>query len=676
MLIDVTIPSSEMACLDAITSISAQHKEYSYNAISTDIADQCVTSKRSGQLDGFSNQSPITATKRILEDEANISDENNHIQLVPDEPPEKHKKRSECLGVFQEIQDVLRDQLHQLQTVLFEGKNLEYMLQELPREETEVALLLAVRALSSSLVGVRHILKGNITMMEGLKSTSSLSKVAHRFSSSPAQQSPLVETPVTHTDSVETRDDSSDLLLGCAPPDLDITAPTDVDVAANNRPTIVWNIASPGADPFVDTPRKDVAGNETRGAIQLDLEFHPDFTNIPGRKLHVPASPMTGEASGVQSRRVILKNLPPDTALTQIIRGIRCYGEFTSINMLNTAPIFGDCTKTAMLEFVYSKAAADFTRALQSSSLIYEAGNGDQYHAEGWLIPSPSYALSRWDYIYLKQGRTRSLLIKEFPKECIWYFISTIGVNNIVHVEHDEINDVDKLIAYGRFSDFYQYSPQDGMFCITVGDLSQADANNYWPRCGIVKRLPQDNLDEQWNCYPYNDYVPLKQQNSVVPNGPTRLSLQERLSLQYDIEEPEVENFLHDLENHQDTDFRILGSAITLTRRKWGWSMKTEDETKLLMANTLHEPNCAEQWDEYFKARGEINLRKWEQYGMLARHRREKATEQGLGLETVPECGKECEMGCRDIRAAPVAAVVKQYIDPPKFTIIYAGVEV
>lgn len=48
-----------------------------------------------------------------------------------------------------------------------------------------------------------------------------------------------------------------------------------------------------------------------------------------------------------------------------------------------------------------------------------------------------------------------------------------------------------------------------------------------------------------------------------------------------------ADNFLYDIENHKDTDFRIIGSNIMLTRRKWGWSLKSEDETKLLMANTL-----------------------------------------------------------------------------------------
>lgn len=35
--------------------------------------------------------------------------------------------------------------------------------------------------------------------------------------------------------------------------------------------------------------------------------------------------------------------------------------------------------------------------------------------------------------------------------------------------------------------------------------------------------------------------------------------------------------------------------------------MTDEDDTKPLLANTLHETDWAEHWDEYFMNRGEIN---------------------------------------------------------------------
>lgn len=90
--------------------------------------------------------------------------------------------------------------------------------------------------------------------------------------------------------------------------------------------------------------------------------------------------------------------------------------------------------------------------------------------------------------------------------------------------------------------------------------------------------------------------------------------------------------------------------------------MTDEDNTKLLLANTLHEPDWAEHWDEYFKNRGEINVRTWEAYGMLAKHREEKAAEQGLDLGAVPKCDKECEMECQDIKKTPVDGEIKKWL--------------
>ncbi|KAH6608478.1 nucleotide-binding [Trichoderma cornu-damae] len=670
--LDLTPPSHQMVG-------PVRHEERDYKAASLGSTSQRVTSHALDRLDGCSDRLLITAPMRSQQHEANWPcKKKTHTTLGQHESPENHKKRAKCLEMFQEIQGMLRDQHARLQDILLARaswqppflknsltqKRLEHMLHELPRDGIAiVTLLLAVHTLGSSLEAVENILGGNITMISGLKSTSGLS--LSDSSSSSAQQSPSPGMWDTHTDSAETRDDSSDLLLlDCVTPGtpgLEKNPPAQVG-APDDQAAKAWNVASPGADPFVDTPRRDGPSSEA-SAAQLGLKFHPDFTRLRGRTLlHVP-SPAAGASARPQSRRVVLRNLPPDTTLAHIMRGIRYHGRLISINMLNTAPIFGNETKAVMLDFAHPKAAADFARGVRSSRLAYEAKNGDQYRADAWLIPSPSYAFSALDRECLCRGRSRSLSLKGFPEACIWYFVSAIGLNNVA-------NRVDQLIWHGEFSDFYHYSLQDGKFRVAAGDSSQVEPNDDWPRRGPLKRLAEDELEVRWNRHPYNSYMPRHLRKSAALKGPTPLSPQERVALQHDIQESEVEDSLDGLENHRDTGFRILGSGITLTRRKWDWSMKAEGETKLLLANTLHKPDWAEQWDAYFEARGEINRRTWEQYGMLAKHRREKAAEQGLGPGAVPECGKDCEMGCRDIKAAPVAAAVKEYLDASRLRVV------
>jgi hypothetical protein len=128
-----------------------------------------------------------------------------------------------------------------------------------------------------------------------------------------------------------------------------------------------------------------------------------------------------------------------------------------------------------------------------------------------------------------------------------------------------------------------------------VPDATQICDYNVKLPYGIIKQLPEDDLEKQWNVHPYNR-LPPHLEKGAVQQGPTRLSLEQRLALQHNIEEDKVEDLLLDLENHKDTDYKIIGSNISNTRRKWSWSMTDEDDTKLLMANTLHEPDWAEHW--------------------------------------------------------------------------------
>jgi hypothetical protein len=422
----------------------------------------------------------------------------------------------------------------------------------------------------------------------------------------------------------------------------------------------------------MDTTQEAAIGDETSND-EIHLDYHPDFTRLYGRRLYVPS--LSNTPSAERSRRVILRNLPPNAKLPQIVRGIQSHGQILSIMPLNTLAFTKDTTKTVMVEFVHLKPAAELARMIQTTPLFYEDENSDKYQADAWLVSTASFGLSWMDQEAISQKYSRSLLLKGFPSDYIWYFIGKVGLQHIVRVERDVINDslcieltsiwqarrVDELIWRGKFSDIYKYCNEKGMFRVIVPDVTQICDHIAKLPCGIVKHLPEDNLEKHWNTHPYNR-LPPHLAKAAVQQGPTPLSLQKRLALQHEIEEDEVDNLLYDLENHKDTDYRIIGSNITITRRKWSWSMTDEDDTKLLMANTLHEPDWADHWDEHFVNRGEINIRTWEQYGMLAKHREEKAAEQGLGLGAVPRCEKGCEMGCRDIKKTPVAAAVKKYL--------------
>ncbi|PON27180.1 hypothetical protein TGAM01_v204129 [Trichoderma gamsii] len=639
---------------------------------------QGVTLNESGPTDIADGDSFITASEHCLEHPtANNAIQSNRSDLVQNDRAENYKSQAECLAAFQVIENALCTHLHQLQLTQSKATDIESKLQDLPKEEKETNLLLAAFTFINSLASVSHIFTASIAMMEGAKDPASLSKMRTRAqpSDSPPVQTPAPASPAisisTISEEAQIEDSSSDLLLDCPPSDNDTTDLMIFDTPDRQCPA-TRNTGSSEIDPFIDAPQEAAARLETPD-IEIRLEFHSDFTNLYGRRLYVPSLPSTPAAE--RSRRVILRNLPPTAKLSQIARGIQTHGQILSIMPLSTLPLSNDATKTVMVEFIHPKPTAELVRTIQVSPLIYEDANLIQYQASAWLVPTPSFGLSWVDKDVVSQKYSRSLMLKEFPSDYIWYFIGKVGLQHIVRVELDVPNHslcieltsmwqtrrVDELIWRGTFSDIFKYCHEKGTLRFIVPDVTQICDYNDRPPYGIIKQLPEDDLERQWNVHPYNRLPPhLKKE--AVQQGPTRLSLEKRLALQHDIEEDEVEDLLLDLENHKDTDYKIIGSNITLTRRKWSWSMTDEDDTKLLMANTLHEPEWAEHWDKYFQDRGELNIRTWEAYGMMANHRREKAAEQGLDLGAVPKCDKGCEMGCQDLKKTPVDAEIKQWL--------------
>ncbi|KAM0463160.1 hypothetical protein ACHAPV_003287 [Trichoderma viride] len=666
---------SKAVCAENLGSDLVQPGEHGSNTELMAPNTQGVTLNAPGPTDIADGVSFITASEHWLEHPTtNNATGSNRSNLVQNDGLENYKSQAECLAAFQDIEDALCKQLHQLQLTQSKAKKLESKLQDIPKEKKETSSLLAAFTLSNSLASVSHILTVTIALMEGAKDPSSLSKMR---SQDPSSSSPYL-TPVSPALSISTiseeaqiEDDSSDLLLDCTPSDNDTT-----DLMVFNTPDrqcpATRNTESSEIDPFVDAPQEAVTRLGAPDA-EIRLEFHSDFTTLPGRRLYVPSLPNTPAAE--RSRRVILRNLPPNARLPQIARGVQTHGQILSITPLATLPFTNDTTKTVMLEFVHSKPAAELVRTIQALPLVYEDENSDEYQANAWLVPTASFGLSWADQEVVSQHYSRSLILKGFPSDYIWYLIGKVGLQHIVRVELDVTDNslcieltsmwqtrrVDELIWRGKFSDIYKYSHEGGMFRLIVPDVTQIC--NYTTRSpsGKIKPLPEDDLERRWNTHPYNR-LPPHLEKAAVQQSPTRLSLKTRLALQHEIEEDEVDNLIYDLENHKDTDYKIVGSNITITRRKWSWSMTDEDNTKLLLANTLHEPDWAEHWDEYFKNRGEINVRTWEAYGMLAKHREEKAAEQGLDLGAVPKCDKECEMECQDIKKTPVDGEIKKWL--------------
>ncbi|KAH0491076.1 hypothetical protein TgHK011_002519 [Trichoderma gracile] len=672
-LIDLTPPASKTAS-PTTGSALIRHEQQGRNAVLIQFEDEPTTPSGLGQPDVSSSPSLIAVPEEGPAAKTHISSHSAN-KSKGEEPQVQgiQKRGARNIDKVQEIQTALWQGLHQLQYIVFEANELEETIKGSHQDAMDNSLLLAIRAVSRSITGVRHIVKSNIAMLQeasgipsSLKAVDAPGKASEEFAT------PELPGRVTKVQDTSKHDDEADLLLDYVSSATENTRDTHVD-SSGDQTLAAWNIPSPGAaDPFVDSSQ--------RGGC-LSLAFHSAVTSIEGY-----LSPRLW-VLGLPSRRVILKNLPPDITLAHISRGIRSQGGLISILILNTATIFKSQTKTVMMEFANPKSAADFTTAACSTPVIYETKLGRQYRAEAWLIPTPSYHISRVNKACIFGKCTRAMMFKGFPKESIWYFIKTVGLTKVVHADYDAINDsltveftavyeaskVDRLIWGGAFSDFYHYDEANGQFRLSLDDSTDIYESKHDPRPreNPVKHHSDDDLHAKWNCHPYNDYVPPRLR--TAPTGSTRLPLRTRIALQRRIDETEVDSYLEDLEKHEDTEYRIVGSSATVKRRKHGWSITDEDENKLLLANTLHDPEWADYWDEHYKCKGEINRRKYEHYGMVSRHRREVAAEQGLDMEAVPDCPKGCEMGCRDMKKTPAAPVVEEFLTASNHSVIKRG---
>ena len=384
---------------------------------------------------------------------------------------------------------------------------------------------------------------------------------------------------------------------------------TASDSSANSqwRPTGDWDIVQTGdGDPFVSSPAKTSFESAAQvAALQLHLSYHPDIATLNWPRIYMPPSPYATNLYS-RSRRVLFRNLPPSVGLTQLLRGIHCYGGIITASIVRDLANSGSIASlAAVVEFVYPDSAAKFVCSVgvKDIMLSYAADDGTAWEARVSLIATDSFSYTTLDHALLENGATRALGLRFFPMDCLWCFLDLIGLDHVTDVWYNEEQDdlvleftclfqagrVKRSVEQSRF-DFY--CPGNGARPQYVSDSTQhtqigvADTSS--GTC-IVDHLPKDHLQQSWNRPPYNRHVLVQQHLASV------------------------------LKEHD-----------------------SQDET---------EPDDV------------VKLRTWERYGRLARHRREKSTELGVEQWCVPRCEARCPWGCVDMKASPLPSVIKEYLD-------------
>lgn len=428
-----------------------------------------------------------------------------------------------------------------------------------------------------------------------------------------------------------------------------------------------WDITKPGDEHIMTDSVEDACKIPTN---EYTLKYYSDINNLDSPKLYMPRIQAKNQAVPL-SRRVVLNNLPMDTTISQVLESIRCYGGVISVTLKNQLWKAPRVLKTAMVEAVYPEAAADIASYFQARRIMVLDSRGVGHRVDAYLIPTPSYYHSEVNHALLDRGCTRALCLPKFPEGAIWYLLQSIGTQHVYTVAlRDggnlvvgftslfEAGRADRLIRGGYIKLNYNAINQRMHY---VPDSSQGNTNDL-NNDGVINYIDPNILKKTWDLAPYNTYSP--ENTHHITNAPAKEipkpAHEEILADYFSIDPSEVWSYLEDRKSFQDTTYKIIGSTITLTRHKWSWSISAEDDMKLLMANTLHDPEWADEWDEHFRARGVVNLRTWEEYGMLAEHRRGQTEAQGLGEGLVPVCDG-CAWGCGDLKSVPVPAVIEDY---------------
>ncbi|KAK3192362.1 hypothetical protein K4F52_001575 [Lecanicillium sp. MT-2017a] len=407
----------------------------------------------------------------------------------------------------------------------------------------------------------------------------------------------------------------------------------------------------------------------------MRLDYHPDTQSSSMQKLYCEIDDEI-ENRNIQSRRAIAFNLPPDTTSAQVLQSL-AVGQVISVSVIPQSLSIGpDNTLSAVIEFHESGQAQKYLDSIQADPPICKSANGQEYEVGAWLIPSPSFPLPKSQKHWTDMGLTRTLMIGNIPASAVWFVVSAMSamaeLANVTYSADDQSMTVQftslntSIWFYRLFRDgLFDFIPENDSVCHCEPILDAVAATPEWliflPNA--IDHIPKDLWSQEYNKPPYNMYWPTSYFYIMSLCGL----------------EPKLDSFVspavggEDHEANSDADspsnqseklsiqYRIVGSTIKLTRHKHSWSISDDDNRKLLMANTLHDPEWAKLWDEYFSSNKLINIRTWEEYGAIARHRREVATALGLAEGMVAVCSSQCDKGCTDLRHVPPADVVKTY---------------
>ncbi|OAA52779.1 hypothetical protein BBO_00620 [Beauveria brongniartii RCEF 3172] len=395
-----------------------------------------------------------------------------------------------------------------------------------------------------------------------------------------------------------------------------------------------------------DSPLGD--GNEV-----LTLTYHMDIELVKGLRIFRGNN---NQSTKMESRRLLFYNLPPSCTALQVARIAAAFGQVLRIS--EAAPAVrgaNDGSSTMLIEFATSESSIVFESAVVSTCPQFISETGELYGAGVWVIPTPSFPVCTHTDIVLEWGFTRTISISPVADTQVWFIICAVAApHDVLDAEYDgttqaltlEFAGVDIAHQAGAYLRSGLFSFIFDTRVVHVGP--RADRVGYG---GYVEFLPADHLKQRFDRRPFNQYWPETYYYAMM-----RRDLHPRFSLK------KRDVSASDATATDDESNQTLSSCTTsvdneprgrsfLPRDSPGSKRQRQSVTELLASGD--DPQLLGNWDTFFQNRSTISLREWEEYGKIAKHRRELSARQGLANGIVPKCDGTCELDCKDITETP-----------------------
>ncbi|KAM0563185.1 hypothetical protein ACHAPJ_000901 [Fusarium lateritium] len=366
----------------------------------------------------------------------------------------------------------------------------------------------------------------------------------------------------------------------------------------------------------------------------------------------------------IESRRVVIHNLPRDFSITQVANGVMGVKGLLSLNRLATKgleDILG--YHCILVEFRDTYDARHYVRNVRANRLRFQHEDGSFWEAEVNLVESLSHPPTRehprlYGVGYEDEEEVcsgRCIEMKDFPMSAIWWIIKTLGVNFIVRVEFVQDFPATTGLLIIEFTCVFQaarlcrmvrdrkieayYGDLDNLSLgLTPSDYSvdhfTMESNNK------VRYVSKDHLSDAWDKSPYNNFSPIRIPEAGVPiirrPVPTRdtaplPTIHENESLQASIHSTEKTTERVSIVD-ENKRYDLVGKHVFVSGRDTGYQLieiKGVELTNLKTAK-LQEPDWANFWLAFCRANNLPDIRRWDHYGKVAAVRR--ICNEALGL--------------------------------------------